>query len=130
MVEAESQQITRSMTSSRASRSSTPWRVVTRLMTLRPTSGATCSMASVMILCRIALLLAASLPPCSRVEIFIHYNITLTVRIRDFEAASAVNILAALIRHACSKCMVERTCLFHTARNLVGTLFYCLELTP
>ena len=52
------------MTSSRANSSSTPSRVVTKLMTSRPTSGAAAAIVSVMTLCRMLLLLEASLPPC------------------------------------------------------------------
>ena len=52
------------MTSSSLSRSSTPWRVVTRLIRSLPTLGATSATASTMMRWRIALLRAASLPPC------------------------------------------------------------------
>lgn len=57
--------LTRSMTSSSASNSSMAARLVMRLMRLRPTSGWTSWMQSVMMRCRMALLRAASFPPCS-----------------------------------------------------------------
>mmetsp|Transcript_6822 Transcript_6822/g.19669 ORF Transcript_6822/g.19669 Transcript_6822/m.19669 type:complete len:257 (-) Transcript_6822:1478-2248(-) len=63
--ELEPRGMTRSMTSLWDSRSATPSRLVTRLMRSRPTSGATSSMASTMIRCRISLLRVASLPPFS-----------------------------------------------------------------